>query len=293
VLPGPQQRHKNYIVSGEANAVVWCAGHILTQFLPEDYDKRYKRWSEDDLPIVPEHWRVKLDEKKKELYDTIARFAKDATLIVHAGDPDREGQLLVDEVLERIGVKVPIKRVLISDMNGAGVRRAIKKMSDNADHTGLRDAALGRGRADWLYGLNLTRLYTVKGRATGYDGVLSVGRVQTPVLGLVVRRDREIDAFESTPFYQLTADLKAESGTFRATWSPGDEHSEHRDAEGRILKRELVESIAQAIKDPPGSIVSVDKAEKRQAPPLPFSLPELQKAANLSLIHISEPTRPY
>ncbi|MEO0436617.1 MAG: DNA topoisomerase 3 [Pseudomonadota bacterium] len=226
------------------------------------------------------HWRVKLDNKKKELYDTIARFAKDATLIVHAGDPDREGQLLVDEVLERIGVKVPIKRVLISDMNGAGVRRAIKKMSDNADHTGVRDAALGRGRADWLYGLNLTRLYTVKGRATGYDGVLSVGRVQTPVLGLVVRRDREIEAFQSTPFYQLTANLKAESGTFRATWWPGDEHSEHRDSDGRILKRELVETVAQTIKDQSGSIVSVDKAEKRQAPPLPFSLPELQKAAN-------------
>ena len=93
VLPGPQQRHKNYIISGEANAVVWCAGHILTQFLPEDYDKRYKRWSEDALPIVPEHWRVNLDKKKKELYDTIARFSKDATLIVHAGAQDREGQL--------------------------------------------------------------------------------------------------------------------------------------------------------------------------------------------------------
>ena len=109
VLPGPQNRHKTYIQSGDANVVVWCAGHILTQFMPEDYDPRYKKWSEADLPILPVDWRMKVAPRTKDLYQTIKKFAGQATLIIHAGDPDREGQLLVDEVLEHVGNRVPVQ----------------------------------------------------------------------------------------------------------------------------------------------------------------------------------------
>src|SRR5210317_1979686 len=96
ILPGPQKRHKTHIESGEANVVVWCAGHILTQYLPEDYDPAYKKWQLDHLPIVPTDWRLKIAPRTKDLYQTIKRYLPKATLIVHAGDPDREGQLLVD-----------------------------------------------------------------------------------------------------------------------------------------------------------------------------------------------------
>jgi len=280
VLPGPQKRHKTYIQSGEANVVVWCAGHILTQYMPEDYDPSYKRWSEADLPIIPSDWQMNVAPRTKDLYQTIKRFVGQATLIVHAGDPDREGQLLVDEVLEKLGNQVPVKRLLVSDLNAAAVKRALGKLEDNIAYAGLRDAALGRSRADWLYGLNLTRLYTVKGQSSGHSGVLSVGRVQTPVLGLVVRRDREIEAFVSKPFYELTAELEAGTGTFTAKWAPGPRHEQFQDEEGRVIDRAAVEQLAQILQGSPGAIERVKTQHKREPPPLPFSLPELQKVAS-------------
>ena len=280
VLPGPQKRHKTYIQSGEANVVVWCAGHILTQYMPEDYDPRYKPWSETDLPIIPSEWRMNVAPRTKDLYQTIKKFAGEAALIVHAGDPDREGQLLVDEVLERLGNRVPVKRLLVSDLNAVAVKRAMGKLEDNVAYEGLRDAALGRSRADWLYGLNLTRLYTVKGRASGHSGVLSVGRVQTPVLGLVVRRDREIEAFVSKPFYELTAELSADTGTFTAKWVPGARHEEFQDEEGRVVDKAAIKRLAQVLRGSPGVIENVKTQHKREPPPLPFSLPELQKVAS-------------
>ena len=280
VLPGPQKRHKTYIQSGDANVVVWCAGHILTQFMPEDYDPRYKKWSESDLPILPADWRMKVAPRTKDLYQTIKKFAGQATLIIHAGDPDREGQLLVDEVLEQVGNRVPVQRLLVSDLNAVAVKRALGKLEPNEAYAGLRDAALGRSRADWLYGLNLTRLYTVKGRSSGHSGMLSVGRVQTPVLGLVVRRDREIEAFQSKPFYELTADLTADPGTFTAKWAPGAKYESIQDEDGPIVEREAVEQLAQALQGCHGTVESVTTQHKREPPPLPFSLPELQKVAS-------------
>ncbi|WP_165787148.1 DNA topoisomerase III [Pseudohalioglobus lutimaris] len=280
VLPGPQKRHKTYIQSGEANVVVWCAGHILTQYMPEDYDPRFKRWIEADLPIIPPAWKMNVAPRTKDLYQTIKKFAADADIIVHAGDPDREGQLLVDEVLTQIGNRQPVKRLLISDLNAASVKRAIGRLEDNGQYSGLRDAALGRSRADWLFGLNLTRLYTVKGRNSGHSGVLSVGRVQTPVLGLVVRRDREIEAFVSKPFYELTVDLEVEHGGFRAKWVPGQRHEAVQDEDGRVIDRQVVEQLGKSLEGSQGHIASVKTQRKREAPPLPFSLPELQKVAN-------------
>lgn len=276
VLPGPQQRHKTHIELGEANVVVWCAGHILEPFYPEDYDAALKRWMLDALPIEPDTWQLKVVPRSRDLYKTIKRFAKDATVIVHAGDPDREGQLLVDEVLEHIGLDVPVKRLLISDLNPAAVKRSLGRLENNGDYAGLRDAALGRSRADWLYGLNLTRLYTVLGRAGGYNALLSVGRVQTPILGLVVRRDLEIEAFTSKPFYTLKARISAQAGQFDAHWVPA---AQYQDADGRVIHREPVEHCASQLVGSHGVVESVKTRHKKEAPPLPFSLPELQKVA--------------
>jgi DNA topoisomerase-3 len=100
VLPGPQERHKTHIISGEGNVVVWCASHLLAQCMPEDYNPAHEKWALDHLPIVPDDWRLKLAPKARELYNTIKRYVKQATVIVHAGDPDREGQWVVDAVLE-------------------------------------------------------------------------------------------------------------------------------------------------------------------------------------------------
>jgi DNA topoisomerase-3 len=136
VLPGPQRRHKNCIESGPANVVVWCAGHILTQYMPEDYDNAYKTWNIDHLPLIPSQWEMNIAARTLDLYRTIRHFAKDATVIIHAGDPDREGQLLVDEVLTHIGVDVPVKRLLINDLNAQAIRRALLKLEDNRLYKG-------------------------------------------------------------------------------------------------------------------------------------------------------------
>lgn len=279
VLPGPQKRHKTHITSGESNVVVWCAGHIMEQYAPDDYDPNLKRWTLEQLPLEPEQWKVKVTARTKELYQTIERFVKDADLVVHAGDPDAEGQLIVDEVLEHIGVDVPVKRILIADLNPPAVRRALGNLEDNSAYAGLRDAALGRSRADWLYGLNLTRLYTLLGKAGGHSGVLSIGRVQTPVLGLVVRRDLAIEAFESKPFYTLKASIDVPEGQFVANWAPGENAADYQDSEGRVIDQAFAKQLGDKLWGGDGEIVSLKQRHRKEAPPLPFSLATLQKAA--------------
>jgi DNA topoisomerase-3 len=280
VLPGPQERHKTHIVSGEGNVVVWCAGHLLAQCMPEDYNPGHEKWALEHLPIVPDEWRLKLAPKARELFNTIRRYVKQATVIVHAGDPDREGQWVVDAVLEQIGTgDTPVKRLLISDLNPPAVRKAIRAMQDNGNFRGLRDAAVGRARADWLYGLNLTRLYTLKGRSAGLSGVLSVGRVQTPVLGLVVRRDRKIAAFVPHPFYIVQAGIVADDSVFKAHWIPGERSESALDPEGRVIDRDHAQAVADAVTGQGGRVTDFLRKPAKQPPPLPFSLPELQKAA--------------
>lgn len=280
VLPGPQQRYKTHIVSGDGNVVVWCAGHLLSQCMPEDYNPAYEKWALEHLPIVPDQWRLQLAPKARELYNTIKRYAKQATVIVHAGDPDREGQWLVDAVLQHIGIgKTPVQRALISDLNPPAVRRALRNLHDNQDYRGLRDAAIGRTRADWLYGLNLTRLYTLAGRKAGLSGVLSVGRVQTPVLGLVVSRDREIANFEAHPFYTVQATVNAKDSEFTAQWVPGERAEASLDPEGRVIDKAFAEAVAKAISGQPGEVSVFECKPAKVNAPLPFSLPELQKTA--------------
>tara|TARA_R110002094_G_scaffold42357_7_gene54651 strand:+ start:2781 stop:4895 length:2115 start_codon:yes stop_codon:yes gene_type:complete len=280
VLPGPQERHKTHIISGEGNVVVWCAGHLLAQCMPEDYNPAHEKWTLEHLPIVPTDWRLKLTPKARELYNTIKRYVKQAAVIIHAGDPDREGQWVVDSVLEQIGIgNTPVKRVLISDLNPPAVRKALRAMPDNAHYRGLRDAAVGRARADWLYGLNLTRLYTLQGRSAGLSGVLSVGRVQTPVLGLVVRRDREIAEFQAHPFYAVAASVMAGDTEFTAQWRPGARAEPYLDPDGRVIDKAYAQSVATALTGQPGQVIAYVRKPEKIPPPLPFSLPELQKLA--------------
>ncbi|PCN66896.1 hypothetical protein A8V49_09965 [Yersinia pestis] len=137
----------------------------------------------------------------------IKQLLQQADEVVHAGDPDREGQLLVDEVLDYLGLAAEkrqnVRRCLINDLNPQAVERAVERLRYNREFIPLCVSALARARADWLYGINMTRAYTILGRNAGYDGVLSVGRVQTPVLGLVVRRDEEIESFIPKDFLKL------------------------------------------------------------------------------------------
>lgn len=283
-LPKPHKKQQGFIEVGNGDVVTWCIGHILEQADPDAYDEKYKKWQLTDLPIIPEQWQLKPKYKTKSQLAVIRKLVKQASQLIHAGDPDREGQLLVDEVIDYLKVsenkKKHTKRLLISDLNNSAVKRALTQLKDNSAFMPLSISALARSRADWLYGINLTRAYTIQGGKVGYQGVLSVGRVQTPILGLVVNRDTEINNFIAKPYYQVIADIQTSNNeTFTAKWQPSEACKLYMDEEGRVLVKSLAENVIGRITNQPAEVNEVKKEQKKQQPPLPFNLSALQIAA--------------
>ena len=281
-LPGPQTKRRDFIECGPEDVVAWCAGHILELAEPEKYSPEYKEWRLEHLPIAPTVWR--LTPTATDLLRTIRSLLPRASRVVHAGDPDREGQLLVDEVLQYLGYRGPVDRLLISDLNLPAVREALADIRSNGRYHGLYQAALARQRADWLYGINLTRLYTVLGRAGGHDGVLSVGRVQTPLLGLIVRRDSEVDTFQPRTYFVVTAGVRWRAGTFTATWqAPPGATPSAVDAQGRLVSRDHAAAIKASVEGQQGTVVRCTREKRSAGPALPYSLPDLQMDAGRRL----------
>ncbi|MEJ2061773.1 MAG: DNA topoisomerase III [Reinekea sp.] len=279
VLPKPHKKGEGFITAANGDTVSWCIGHLLEQAEPEVYDARFRQWSHEHLPIVPDTWQLKVKSKTAKQVGVLRKLIRQADCLIHAGDPDREGQLLVDELIHFIGPKktVPVQRCLISDLNPAAVRKAVSHLRDNREFAALSTSALARSRADWLYGINLTRAYTLQGKVAGYKGVLSVGRVQTPVLGMVVRRDQSIDAFVSQPYYEVWANLQTEQNqAFKAKWQPSEACARFLDEQGRNLSRPLAENVAGRISHTDAVVKSVKRDLKSQAAPLPYSLSALQ-----------------
>ena len=281
VLPKPHKKGDGFITVGNGDCVSWCIGHLLEQVEPDAYDAKFKQWQLEHLPIVPEKWQLKAKPNSRKQLAVLRHLVKDADELVHAGDPDREGQLLVDQVIDYLGVKgakrASIQRCLINDLNPVAVTRALSQLRDNREFIPLSTSALARSRADWLYGINMTRAFTLQGRKVGYQGVLSVGRVQTPLLGLVVNRDVEIEHFVSKPFFQVVANLLTKGGErFKARWQPSEECLPWQDEEGRVLSRGLVDNVAARITHQPATVTSRSSKKRLQAPPLPYSLSSLQ-----------------
>lgn len=281
VLPGPMQRGDGFIKLANGDCVSWCIGHLLEQAEPHVYDPEFKSWRMQHLPIVPEKWKLKPKSDTKKQLAVLKKLVAEADVLVHAGDPDREGQLLVDQVFSYFKLSArrvaAIERLLINDMNPAAVQKALGKLDKNTNYVPLSSSALARSRADWLYGINMTRAYTIQGRKVGYDGVLSVGRVQTPVLGLVVRRCEEIENFVSKPFYEVLAHLTTQqSENFTATWQPSEACQPYMDESGRVLVKQLAQTVVDRITGKPGVVQKAERKNKKQAPPLPYSLSILQ-----------------
>ena len=283
VLPKPHQRGDGFIKCGDNDYVTWCVGHLLEQAEPDAYDARFKQWRLEDLPIVPQKWLLIPKKETHKQLKTVEKLVHQAEILVNAGDPDREGQLLVDEVFSYLNLPAEkrnaIQRCLISDLNPSAVEKAIKKLQPHRDFIPLATSALARARADWLYGINMTRAYTIRGRQAGYNGVLSVGRVQTPVLGLIVRRDLEIENFQPKDFFEVLAwvrDPKEETALFSALWQPSKACEDYQDDDGRVLSRAHAENVVKRITDQPAKVTDyTDKREKETAP-LPYSLSALQ-----------------
>lgn len=289
-LPKPHKKKEGFIETGNGDIVTWCIGHILEQAEPDDYDPRYKQWRIEHLPISPTEWQLKPKYKTRSQLTTIKKLVKTAAVIVNAGDPDREGQLLVDEVLNYL--KLPkqklaaCERLLISDLNLSAVKRALNKLEPNRNYAALSISALARSRADWLYGMNMTRLYTLQGKKVGYNSVLSVGRVQTPVLGLVVKRDLEIENFQPKNYYEVQAHILVEQQVVSAQWKPSEACQPYMDEAGRVLNKALAENVVSRITGQPATVKKLKKQQKTQNAPLPYNLSSLQidaaKAFNLS-----------
>jgi len=283
-LPAPHQQGQGWIRCGQgadACTVSWCVGHLLEPAEPGQYDPRWKKWRREDLPLVPEKWKLAPRASVSQQLDTLKSLMRKAEVIIHAGDPDREGQLLVDEVIRYAGIQCPVERILINDLTPSAVAKAIGSPQDNRRFRRLSHSALARQRADWLYGINLTRFYTLSYQQQGQDGVFSVGRVQTPVLGLVVSRDNAIEHFEAKPFFRIEASChateeQAPQDLFVARWVPPEAMRDHLDEEGRLLDREIAQQIAAAVQGRPGKITEARFRDRKELPPLPLSLSALQ-----------------
>lgn len=279
-LAGVRGKTKTHITVG-TDIVTWCFGHILEQAMPEDYNPEWRRWNKAHLPIVPSVWKLLPKESARGQLAAIKELLKQADIIVNAGDPDREGQLLIDEVLHYFKNTKPVKRILVNDYNETKVKQALATLRENSEpqFKGWYESAIARARFDWLFGLNLTRAYTLAARQAGYDGVLSVGRVQTPTLALVVARDLSIENFKPLPFYTLTARFQHTNGEFLANWKikpdqPGLNEN------GYLINAGVAEALAEKLSGKQGKIVKYEKVPKEEAAPNLFSLSGLIKAAN-------------
>ncbi|MBL4764408.1 MAG: DNA topoisomerase III [Colwellia sp.] len=284
VLPKPHKKNDGYIEVGNGDIVTWCIGHLLEQAPPEDYDVKYKKWLVEHLPIIPKQWKLKPKPKTRKQLTVIKKLIKQADTIVNSGDVDREGQILVDEAISFSGAsKAKIDnalRCLITDMNFTAVKKAVNNLKPNKNYIPLAVSALSRARADWLYGLNMTRLCTLQGQKSGYQGVLSIGRVQTPILGLVVNRDIEIENFISKPFYEVLAHISTANGEkYQGKWKPSKACEPYMDEDKRVLSKKLAENVVNRINDQPATVKKVTQDKKQQVAPLPFSLSGLQIAA--------------
>lgn len=282
VLPKPHIRGDGYIQCGEHDYVTWCIGHLLEQAEPDAYDERFKTWRMEHLPIIPQQWKLIAKKQTAKQLKVVEKLVKKAEILVNAGDPDREGQLLVDEVFNYLNVpaskKSQIQRCLVSDLNPTAVSKAINKLQNNCDFIPLATSALARARADWLYGINMTRAYTLQGRWVGYQGVLSVGRVQTPVLGLIVRRDLEIEHFTPKDYFEVLAHIivPTTQERFTAHWQPSKACEDYQDEEGRVLSRALVENVVKRISDQTACVTDYQDKTESEIAPLPYSLSALQ-----------------
>ena len=279
VLSKPQENNKLYIKAGD-DIVAWAAGHLLEQAMPESYDEKYKHWNVDDLPIFPKIWKMLVKKESRDLFNNLKKLLKQANVVVNAGDCDREGQLLIDEILDFCSYKGEVLRILISDTNPEAVKKALDNLKPDSDFYGDRDAALARSRADWLHGMNLTRLYTKMAERNGYNGgPLRIGRVKTPVTALVVRRDEAIEAFIPKPFWILKAEISVANGSFKATWKPKEEQ-QGLDEEKRLVDKSVAETLVSQLTGKSATITKYECKKQSSKPPAGFSLPKLQMIAS-------------
>ena len=266
---------------GPNATVTWCIGHLLETAPPDAYDERYKRWVLADLPIIPEKWKMRVKPKTASQFKAVKRLLGEASELVIATDADREGEMIARELLDHCRYRGPIQRLWLSALDDASIRKALANLKPGAETFNLYHSALGRSRADWLIGMNMSRLFTLLGRQSGYQGVLPVGRVQTPTLRLVVDRDRSISDFVPVAYWAIDVQLKHDGQLFTAQWRADPDTCDEHD---RCLNQAHAQQAATAINKASSARVSTLRTERvREVAPLPFDLGTLQEVCSKKL----------
>lgn len=275
---GATQRGKGFL-SGAGVVVTWAFGHLLEVASPEEYGAQFgKPWRMDALPILPTEWKMVVKQSSAEQFSVISKLLKQADEVVIATDADREGEVLARELLDYCHFTGSIKRLWLSALDDASIRKGLNNLLPGEKTVRLYYAGMGRSKADWLIGMNLTRIYTLKAAEQGLHELLSIGRVQTPTLALVVQRDHEIDCFSPKPYWQVFADLAKEGIIFRTQWVPATGYC---DDEGRCIQHNVALAVEQLCKQTStASVIDITLNREKTPAPLCFFLSSLQKACS-------------
>ncbi len=289
VLPGKpeapwNQKGMTHNAVGD-NVFVWLDGHAFEQAMPDHYlpddvpltRQGKKQWRQADLPIVPKEWIIFPKEAKQRRLDKLEELLKKCGVVHHLGDPDEEGQVLVDEALQYYGYKGAVKRICVNDYNESKVKQSLAGIRDNDDplFRGWYKWGVARSRYDWLLGLNGTRAMTLRARMLGYDGLLSVGSVQTPLLYIMRERDRQIEEFKAVPYFTLSALVKHANGQFKANWQAKEDQLGLNDA-NKLVDAGIAAALVKRLTGQPATITGYTKKAKEQKVPLPLGMDELQ-----------------
>ncbi len=269
---GAADRKDGYL-EGNDWRVSWCVGHLAGLADADSYDPQYAKWRYDDLPILPVNWQMVVGKDKKKQFDVLKKLmnAPDVSEVINACDAGREGELIFRSVYELTGCQKPMKRLWISSMEDAAIRDGFANLQPGADYDGLRDAALCRAKADWLVGINATRLFSVL-----YHRTLNIGRVMSPTLALIVQREAEIDSFKPVPFYTVALELPG----FTAFGE-------------RMKDKAAAEQLKNACQDAAATVKQVERKDKSEKPPALYDLTTLQRDANRLLGYTAQQTLDY
>ncbi|MDQ6607863.1 MAG: DNA topoisomerase 3, partial [Actinomycetota bacterium] len=283
VLPGAFEKSEGYL-EGPEHVVTWAVGHLVQLADPDEYDEKFKKWRMADLPIVPDRFKLVVrDERSKKQMNVVKRLLgrDDVETVVNACDAGREGELIFAYLYEKAASKKPVQRLWLNSMTTSAIKAAFGSLRPGADLRSLQDAARSRSEADWIVGMNATRAATIRLRSS-FDGAVSLGRVQTPTLAILARREEEIRAFKPEPYWVVDA-------AFDAVAAPPGRSYEGRfhapagadDARGpRINTAAAAAAVVAACEGQVGEITKLEKTERKDRVPLLYDLTQLQRDAN-------------
>lgn len=263
-IDGKFETNEGYFKKGD-NIITWGFGHMLELYMPEDYNEDYKKWELNNLPLEIEEFKYKPIVNSKKQLKIICNLINDKEVkeIVNCGDADEEGQILIDEIIDYSKTNKPVFRILLQDLTEKGIRKSLKEIKPNSEFKGLSESGFARSQADWIVGINLTK----KAQSFGHEGVLSLGRVQTPILGLIVARDKEHENHKSSFYYTISANFNIKSITINTNLKVDEKITDEK-----LAQKILDDCLNQKL----GLLTKCINEEKKEYAPLPYNLLILQ-----------------